>query len=209
MALVRSSRILLTAAATLAAGLSAGAALAATTWTVTPGGLVTASAGTTSLKDTTTGTAITCTSSRLGGILKSGSGLPGAAIGSISAVSFSRCTGPGGLAFTLTATDLPWLLNVNSFNSGTGVASGTISHIQIHLSASGCTAVIDGTSASASDGVARIAYGDGTGKLKARASFGGLHFYDVTGCAGLFASGDGAALSATWALTPRQTITSP
>jgi hypothetical protein len=38
---------------------------------------------------------------------------------------------------------------------------------------------------------------------------GNLHFYDDTGCLGIFDSGDPATLSATYTVTPKQAITSP
>ena len=85
--------------AALAVGIGATTAMAttATTWTVKPGGAVTGSAGKTTLKDTKTGTVLTCTSSATKATLKKGSGLSGTAIGKITSVTFTKCTGPGGL----------------------------------------------------------------------------------------------------------------
>src|SRR5262252_816719 len=85
--------LLTTAAVAAMAGLSAGPAFAgpaakAVTWTVTPGGSVTGTAGTTTLKDATTGTTLTCTSSQATGTLQSGSGL-GNPLGMIQALSFT------------------------------------------------------------------------------------------------------------------------
>ena len=65
---------------------SAGAATnagVAATWTVKPGGAITAKAGTTTLKDTNTGSVLTCTSSSGKGTAKTGSGLSGTGIASI------------------------------------------------------------------------------------------------------------------------------
>lgn len=59
----------------------------ARTWTVRPGGAVRATAGATTLKDTTTGSAVTCQSSKMSGTLKPGSGLPATGIGSVTAAS--------------------------------------------------------------------------------------------------------------------------
>src|SRR6266480_2837070 len=84
-------------------GLGAGNAIAATntgvaaTWTVKPGGAITAKAGKTTLTDKNTGSTLSCASSSGKGTLKHGSGLSGAGIGTISALSFSNCTGPLGL----------------------------------------------------------------------------------------------------------------
>lgn len=54
--------------------------------------------------------------------LKSGSGLPGPGIGSITTVGFTSCLLlPLGPRFALRARDLPWHLNVLSHNDATGV----------------------------------------------------------------------------------------
>jgi hypothetical protein len=71
-----------------------------------------------------------------------------------------------------------------------------------------CTAVIDGTGSSASDGIANVSYTNGTGVLRARTG-GNLHFYNVRGCAGLIRTGDSATISAKFSVSPRQVIISP
>src|SRR5690348_1905382 len=97
--------LLLTAGLAGMAGLGAGTAVAAThsavaaTWTVKPGGAITAKAGKTTLKDKNTGSTLQCASSSGKGSVKSGSGLSGAGIGSITALSFNTCTGPLNLTF--------------------------------------------------------------------------------------------------------------
>src|SRR5262245_32744148 len=102
-------------------GLLAGPAAAATTWTVNPGGPVTGHSNRTALIDTTTGTfGIFCASSSLHGKFRSGHGLPGAGLGSVTAVSFS------GGCFTLTSGHLPWKVNARSYTSTTGTTTGTI-----------------------------------------------------------------------------------
>jgi hypothetical protein len=85
----RNARILAAGcAAVLAATLGATPALAATTWTIQPGGAITATSGTVLVKDTKTG-AFTCRSATASGTLKRGSGLPGSRAGSLSAVGFA------------------------------------------------------------------------------------------------------------------------
>lgn len=81
--------------------------------------------------------------------------------------------------------------------------------MHINASAAGCSAVIAGTTATASDGIVTFTYTDSTGHLKLLTSGGNLHFYNVTGCAGQINSGDPATLSATFPLSPKQVITSP
>jgi hypothetical protein len=204
--LKRTSTFLLmggTAAAII--GLTAGPALAAT-WTVSPGGSITASAGTTTLKDTGTGTTLKCTSSTAKGTLKSGSGLSGTGIGSISSLTFSSCTGPLGLTFTVTSSAFPWSLNATSFSSG--VTSGTISGIHAKLSGPSCSATVDGTSATADNGTVDVTYTNSTGALKVLTTGGNLHIYGVSGCAGLIKAGDATTFSGSYTVSPKQTITS-
>jgi len=54
-----------------------------------------------------------------------------------------------------------------------------------------------------------VAYTNATGKLKILPMGGTLHWYHVHGCAGLVGNGDPTQLSATYATSPPQTITSP
>ncbi len=208
----RIGSILLTGgAAVLAIGLSVTSSFATTskTWTVKPGGAITATSGNATLTDTTTGTVLTCKSSRLSGAIKSGSGLSGAGIGSFTSGTGMHCTVPLGLTLTLTPRDLPWQLNFTSYDASTHVIHGTFSHVQFLLSGTDCTAVVDGTSGTASDGVIPFAYTTGTGKLKLLSAGENLHFYDVSGCLGLVDNGDSATYSGTYTITPKQTITSP
>lgn len=193
----------LTAALT---GLAAGPAMAATTWTVSPGGSISGTAGTTTLTDTGTGSKLTCTSSSTSGTVKSGSGLSGAGIGSISSLTFSGCTGFG-FSFTVTTSHLPYALNANSFSSG--VTTGTITGIHASVSGPGCSAVVDGTSATGNNGSVTATYTNSSGALKVLTTGGNLHIYNVSGCLGLLRSGDAATFSGTYTVTPRQTITSP
>ena len=206
-------------AAVLVAALGVPAALAATsakTWTVQPGGAVHAKSGRFTIKDTTTGSVITCVPLTgfpltAKGTLKSGSGLPGSHAGSLSAASFGHCAGADGPVFTLQAGGLPWHVNFSSYNAATGVVTGTVSHIQIIMGSSvGCTPVIDGTSGTPSDGQVRFTYTDSTSQLTVLAHSGNLHFWNVSsGCLGLVNTGDRARLSATFTVSPKQAITSP
>jgi len=210
------ARILFAACAAVAAtALGVSTALAATTWTIRPGGAITAKSGTATFEDTKNRQMFTCTSLSFSGTLKSGSGLAGSHAGSISAVGFHSCSSPlslllarrVSLLWTLRATGLPWHVNFSSFNGG--VVTGTISHMQIKASTnSPCSFVIDGTGATAKDGMLTFTYTDSTGRLTPRTG-GKLHSYNVIGCAGLFNNGDPVAISATFTLSPKQTITSP
>jgi hypothetical protein len=203
----RHARILAASgAAVLVTALGVPAALAAGTWTVQPGGGIQAASGKFTFTDTTDQQVQNCASSTASGTLKGGSGLPGADVGSLSAVSFTHCTGPAGPQFALKAGALPWHLNFFSYNAAKGVARGTISHL--HIVISGCAkAVIDGTGASADDGTVTVRYTDSTGRLTVLTSGSNLHFYDVTNsCLGSINEGDTAALSAIYTVSPKQAI---
>jgi hypothetical protein len=197
-------------AAVLAAIFGVTSAVAATTWTVRPGGAISLKSGGLTLTDTTTGAMITCTSAGMSGTLKGGSGLSGTGIGSITAVGITGCN-PAGITFTVTATGLPWHVNFSSYNATNGVVTGRFRHVQIKLklSAPRCSAVIDGTSGTADDGIVKFTYTNSTAKLKALTTGGNLHFYNVSGCAGLFHNSDPATLSGTFTVSPKQAITSP
>lgn len=193
------------AAAALAIIVGAGPAAAAATWTVTPGGRFTGMAGRTTLQDTTTGNSLICTRSSVGGTFKTGRGLVGAGIGSIGSGTITGCSST--LPIFVTLRGLPWHINVTSYASG--VVHGTISHIQITVALAGCSFMIDGSAAGASDGAARFAYSDSTHKLTVLPTRGNLHIYMVSGCAGLVHNGDGASYTASYTISPGQTITSP
>lgn len=191
-------------------GPAAVAAATATTWTVQPGGAITAAAGSLTLTDTKSGVFDRCTSSTMSGTLTAGSGLPGSGIGSISMTAF-RCCGHI-CSPDLTPRGLPWHLNLVSYDAATGVSRGTISHLKITFVGYpdlGCHAVVKGTSSSTPDGVVAVSYAKQTGQLKILPHGGTLHWYHISDCAGLIHNGDTATLSATFAVSPRQVITSP
>jgi hypothetical protein len=81
---------------------------------------------------------------------------------------------------------------------------GTITGIHFSISSSECSAVIDGTSATADNGMVQITYSDVTGKLKISAVGGNLHVYDVDGCLGAISNGDSATFSTIFTWKPQQ-----
>ena len=200
----RFARILLGgAAAVLSATLSATTALAASSWTVTPGGPYRGS-GTLMLEDGSTGSIFSCDSS-IAGKFRKGTG-PGTHIGSITSLGLSKCTGPLGLTFTATAGGLPWFLNAASYKSGT--TTGKVTGIHLSFSGAGCSAVVDGTPGSKDNGKVTFTYTNSTHKLT-MGTPDNLHAYSVSGCEGLLNSGDSMNMSATYTITPPQTITGP
>jgi len=198
----------------LAVGVSAGPAVAATpTWTVKPGGVVKASPVNLGITDTTkprAGSPLpTICHSSVKVKLKSGKGLHGSSIGSITSASFTDCKWVLGFVMTLKAAGVPWQLNAKSYDGATGTTSGTITGIHIKITGPTCAAVVDGTGSGKDDGQIAFRYVSKTHELTLPKSGGNLHYYSVNGCLGLVQSGDSANLHATSALSPAQTITSP
>jgi len=196
------------AALAMVPGAVSSAAATVTTWSVRPGGAITATAGKTTLKDTTTGTELACSSAHMSGTLNGGVELQGTGIGSIATAAF-HCPSPIVPPLRLTARGLPWHLNMVSYNTSTSVGRGTISHLELLFTGPSCSAVVNGTSGTTADGVVAVSYANTTGKLTIHTAGGNLHWYHVSGCAGLLGNGDPAALSAAYTLSPKQEITSP
>jgi len=206
----RFARIPLAApAAAVAAILGVTTALAATTWTVRPGGTVAATSNKIDMEDLKTGSIIDCHASVTVN-LKSGSGLPGNNLGLIPKAGFSKCVGALDITYTLTAGHLPWHLNAGSYNSSSGTTHATITGF--HAAIGGglpCIAILDGTGAGKDNGTISATYKNGTHVLAWSKTGGNLHFYKVQGCSGLIRSGDPAALTGTFSVSPPQSITSP
>jgi hypothetical protein len=202
--------ILSSGAAALAIGLGATTAMAssATTFSVSPGGAF-SFAGTGQVKDATNSSHVVakCTIT-MSGTLKKGHGLAGKGIGTITKGSFTKCT-IATLSVTVTTNGLPWKMNATSYNSTTGVTTGTISGLDLVANGPGCTATLDGTAAGANNGTVKITYTNSTGKIKLLGTGGNLHSYAVNGCFGLINNGDVEQASGSGAVTPKQTITSP
>jgi len=208
------------AAATAAAGLVTGPASAAQqtpaarmpkTWTIAPGGATTAATTFAEVEDTTSGRSILCQLSVLRITLKSGKRRSGAHAGTLTSGRFGACTTLHGLPVIVSLGHLPWHLNLLSYNARKGVTTGALTgiHVSIWVPALGCTAIADGTSAHAHDGVLAATYKNKTATLTARRSGGELRVYDVSHCSGVIENGDSIALSASYAVRPFQKITGP
>jgi hypothetical protein len=193
-------------AAALALSLATTTAMAssASTWSVKPGGSIKAS-GPAQVKDTKTGTVAKCSSVKLGGTLKKGSGLSGTGLGSVTSASFSGCK-IATIAVTVKVHGLPWKLDATSYKNGT--TSGTVSGIDLVATATGCKATLDGTGAGKDNGMTKITYSNSSGKLSLLGPGGNLHSWAVSGCFGLVKNGDPEQASGTETVTPKQTIKS-
>ena len=196
--------------AALAISLGASTAMASSvnaTWSVSPGGSFSFS-GSGQVKDATTGTIAKCTSIKLSGTLKSGHGLSGSGLGSITTASFTGCT-IATVAITVATHGLPWKENATSFNATTGVTTGNISGIDLVATAPGCSATLDGTGAGMNNGLDKITYTNSTGKIKLLGAGGNLHSFAVAGCFGLVNNNDPQQASGSGTVTPKQKVTSP
>ena len=74
------------------------------------------------------------------------------------------------------------------------------------VSSLSCSATIDGTGATAHNGMVKATYSNGTATLKVLAS-GNLHLYNNT-CP-VISSGDAVNFTGSYKFTPKQVITSP
>jgi hypothetical protein len=203
------SALMAGAATALLIATTAPAQAATPTWSVKPGGAATAKAGKTVLVDTKTKNKLTCAALTSKVTIKKGHHLAGAGIASITSLTFSHCSGPLGISFTVKSTHLPWKLNAVSYNKTTGVTTGTITGIHAALSGKPCTAQVDGTGATKNNGKVKVTYSNKTHKLTVLAGGGNLHIYKPSGCLGLINAGDPSQFTAVNTVSPAQTITSP
>jgi hypothetical protein len=200
-------------AAAVVIGLAAPATFAttATTWSVSPGGTWSGvQSGFFTIMDTTTGKSLVC-HHQADGSFKSGAGLRGYRIGSITSLTFSLCKLPGGAAFTLTPGNLPWHLTAKTYKPAVkgGTTIGTVTGIHATIGGRRCNATIDGSGATANDGSSLIHFHNSLSKLKIEARQSNLHAYGVTGCTSVINNGDPITFSGAYLLSPAQTITSP
>jgi hypothetical protein len=225
MAIHRRPAVVLVAGATLAGtiGLSpalasastatstASSTTAAPTWTIKPGGSITGTAPSAAVTDTTNGNKLSCVGSSLTESLKSGSKLPGSNAGSLSKFSLTKC-GADGLFISILAKRTPWHVSLSAYDATTGLTTITLTgiHLAVSQKALGCTAAVDGTSATADNGKIKMSYSSKTHDLTTFKTEGNLHLYDVSSnCLGVVNTGDKVSLTATYEASPAQKITSP
>jgi hypothetical protein len=181
-------------------------------WQSAPGGSFSGKARKVTLTDAATGAVIACAPSAMSGTSKFGQQLPLAGIGSFSSVTLETCTGPGGKKFTVATSasaSHPWLLNAQSFDSASGVASVTISGVMATISGPGCSATVAGPSPAApgtAGATNNINSFDFTDTLRVGPAGGNLHVWNVGGCSGLFTTGDALTFTATYRVTPSQFV---
>jgi len=197
-----------TAAAAIVLSAASSSAVTATGWSVSPGGSFTGKqSGKVTITDTVTKRSIVCATAAAAGRFRSGTGLPGAGIGTLRSLSLTDCATGRGLAFTVTASALPWSLNADKYIPAITTTYGTLTKMHLTLAATGCNATIDGTSATSDNGSVVIHIHNNPSKLKLEAADGTLHAYVSGSCTGPFRNGDAVTLSSAYLLSPTQTIT--
>ncbi|MFJ8824801.1 hypothetical protein ACIREE_23835 [Streptomyces sp. NPDC102467] len=178
--------------------ISSASAGALATYTVTPGGAFTANA--TNPKMTVGSAVLTCASSQAKGTLKSGSGLAGAQLGSITSLTFSTCK-VAGIPFTVTTTaSTATPFYVNATGTTANHIDGNISNISATITGVGCNATFAGTTNGWYENTTKTLHVTGGGSLAAQAG---------ASCLGLFTAGSHADFVANYVMTAQQTITSP
>lgn len=197
-----------TAALAIALSAASSSAVTATGWSVSPGGSFTGKqSGKVTIIDTATKRIVVCATAAATGRFRSGTGLPGTGIGTLRSLSLTGCATGGGLAFTVKAGALPWSLNADKYIPAKTTTYGTLTGMHLTLAATGCSATIDGTSATSDNGSVVIHIHNTPSKLKLEAAGGTLHVYVGSGCTRLFRNGDAVTLSSAYLISPAQTIT--
>lgn len=158
------------AVAATTVALTAVPASAAGTWTISPaGGISGFNTQNVGALDLNTGAAVSCdTSEATGNVPTAGSGLSGDGIAQLTGVTFSNSGGPcpatGGILVTLTTSGFPWQFNAQSYDSSTGVTSGTLTGVTSSLHGSDeCDATVGGPGGGA--GTISGSYDNNTGLL--------------------------------------------
>jgi hypothetical protein len=197
-----------TAALAIALGAASSSAATAAGWNVSPGGAFTGKqSGKVTITDTVTKRSVVCTTTAAAGRFRSGTGLPGAGIGTLRSLSLTGCATVQGLAFTVKAGALPWSLNADKYIPAKTTTYGTVTRVHLTLAATGCSATIDGTSATSDNGSVVIHIHNTPSKLKLEAAGSTLHIYVGSGCTGLFKNGNAVSVSSAYLMSPGQTIT--
>jgi hypothetical protein len=199
------SSVLLIGATALLLGATTASAdpITPSSWTLSPGGVIDATAGVTVLTDVDTGVQLTCETSTLtdATLVTSATGSP-AQIGTlpVGSVGFQNCSGPFGLTFEVEHVG-DWALNGTTYDPVTGVTAGTLTGITANLSGFACSATVTGSV----DGT----YDNNTGVLTVLPNPTlTVSFVDeFDDCLGLINTGDRSTFDGAYAVTPGQTIT--
>ncbi|WUI01104.1 hypothetical protein OHR68_04595 [Spirillospora sp. NBC_00431] len=176
------------------------------TWTVSPGGAVSATAPA-EIRNTTKNWTIGCTAT-FSGTAPAGAGHSPYGLISFDQGSLTACAGPNALTTTSTVVNLPWDFYAGSYDAVQGRTSGTLNNLALTLDVSnGCRA--DVSAPDGAPGTTDAAYANAGGTLTLSGAHMKVTFTNYRCTTDLVAPGDQIELAAVLPLTPAQTITSP
>ena len=99
-------------------------------------------------------------------------------------------------------------MNATAYNSMTGVTTMPIEGFRVTFSSTGCSGTLNGTTATAGNGVVKARYNNSTGDLQVLAGGATLKLaHAITGCSSLFQVGDAFTFTTIFTVSPMQTIT--
>lgn len=116
--------------------------------------------------------------------------------GYITSISFSGCSGAG-FTITLTASGLSWPVSANPAARTIGQAAGGHG-ISIKVTATGCTAYVDGTGPQTQSGMVNFTFRP---YRRVAVTAGNLHVWDPAGCTIFSNSGDPVSFSVVYTLS--------
>lgn len=202
--------IVASAAAASLLTIAGNVAAATATWTVTPGGSFASFSGSGHNQrfiDISTSATILCPDLQISGRFKSGTGLANP-VGTITSVGSNFAAGqPYGCTVSGSAgtvdimvTFSPAKIRAVRYDASQNLTYGALAGIHAAFSSPTCSGIIDGTSATAGNGLVRFKYQDNIGFLLTLFAGHSLHLFNVSGCGGLINSGDALAFRAGFAL---------
>jgi len=183
---------------TVAAGSAASGSAVALTGTATG----TASAPAITFTDTTTNQVLNCVSGTAPGSTTVGSGLSGTGLATIDGANttWTSCTGPLGLAFTVAGSG-SWVLNATGPTSG-GVTPGTITSAGASVSDPGiCSFNVSGSVTGS--------YTNSPATLSVAADNSTLTISNVNGCLGIINEGDSATFVGSYSIAANDAANNP
>ncbi|MCP9970496.1 hypothetical protein [Actinomadura madurae] len=178
------------------------------TWTVTPGGSVTATAPV-EIRNTDRGWSIDCAGATFTGSAESGAGDTTEPLIEFDEAAFQDCTGPDGVGYTVTMTSGVQLeMYASSYDAGTGKTTGTLFGFHLNLVGTNrCQADIADPTGNL--GTADAAFTNGSSVLGLDGGNMGVTFVNFACPSGFIATEDRIVVAARLTVTPPQTVSSP
>lgn len=188
--------------------MTSASALSEDTWTVTPGGALSAAAPL-QIQNVSRGWSIECGEASFTGAAKAGAGNTGDQIVEFDEAVFSGCTGQDGVGYTVTMTSGVQLeMQATSYDAAAGKTTGTMFGFQLNLVGTNrCQADIADPAGDL--GVSDVTFTNDGSVLELVGGNMGVTFVNFACSSGFIANGDQVVLTARLGLSPAQTITSP